>query len=46
MFIKQRVQAGGGSIGIWGWISIRGTGVSKIYSGRMDQHLYIDTLEN
>lgn len=45
-FIQQRVQAGGGSIGIWGCISMRGTGVSKIYSGRMDQYLYIDTLEN
>jgi len=25
---------------------MRGTGISKIYSGRMDQYLYIDTLEN
>jgi transposase len=45
-FIKNRVQAGGGSIGIWGCISMNGTGCSKVYSGSMDQHLYIDTLEN
>ncbi len=45
-FIKQRVQAGGGSVGIWGAISSNGTGVCQVYSGRMDQYLYIDTLEN
>lgn len=45
-FIKQRVQAGGGSIGIWGCMSMKGTGCRKVYSGRMEKNLYIDTLDN
>ena len=45
-FIKQRVQAGGGSIGIWGCMSMKGTGCRKVYSGRMEQNLYMDTLDN
>ena len=44
-FIVPRLQGGGGSAGIWGCFSYAGTGVSKIYSGRINQHLYINTLE-
>lgn len=45
-FCTPRVQGGGGSVGIWGCIAHKGTGVEKIYTGRMNQYLYQDTLEN
>ena len=45
-FITPRLQGGGGSAGIWGCFSFAGTGVSNIYTGRINQHLYITTLEN
>ncbi len=44
-FITPRLQGGGGSAGIWGCFSHAGTGVSRIYTGRINQYLYIDTLE-
>ena len=44
-FITPRLQGGGGSAGIWGCFSYAGTGVSRIYTGRINQHLYINTLE-
>ena len=40
-----RLQGGGGSIGIWGCFSAKGTGVRYIYSGRMNQYIYVDVLE-
>lgn len=45
-FVKSRVQAGGGSICVWGCIAHSGAGVCKTYSGKMNSVLYIDTLEN
>ena len=45
-YCVPRVQGGGGSAGIWGCISFKGTGVPYIYSGRMNQQVYIDTMEN
>lgn len=45
-FIKGRVQAGGGSIGVWGCFNINGTGMCKTYGGRMNQDTYIGVLEN
>lgn len=45
-FCTPRLQKGGGSAGIWGCISYKGTGVSNIYTGRINQHVYINTLEN
>ena len=45
-FCTPRVQGGGGSAGIWGCISHKGTGCSSIYTGRINQFNYKDTLEN
>ena len=45
-FCQPRVQGGGGSIGIWGCISHKGTGVCQVYTGRINQHSYKETLEN
>jgi transposase len=45
-FIVPRLQGGGGSVGIWGCITYDGPGLCSIYDGRMDQHKYIETLEN
>jgi hypothetical protein len=45
-FCVKRVQGGGGSIGIWGCISINGAGVCSCYSGRMNTEFYIQTMEN
>lgn len=45
-FCQPRVQGGGGSVGIWGCISHNGTGVCHVYTGRINQHSYMDTLEN
>jgi hypothetical protein len=42
----MRVQGGGGSVGIWGCISINGAGVCRCYSNRMNTQLYIETMEN
>ena len=45
-FCVPRLQNGGGSAGIWGCISSKGTGVCNIYTGRINQFVYKDTLEN
>ena len=45
-FVKTRVQGGGGSIGFWGCITEPGTGCCTVYTGRMDQDKYLNTLEN
>ena len=45
-YVVPRVQGGGGSVGIWGCISFKGTGCCKVYSGRMNQFMYKETLEN
>lgn len=45
-FVQPRVQGGGGSAGIWGNISHKGTGCANLYEGRINQHRYIETLEN
>lgn len=44
--LDQRVQSGGGSVGVWGCISSKGAGVCRTYSGRIDSDEYIATLEN
>jgi hypothetical protein len=45
-YCVPRIQGGGGSLGIWGCISNEGTGCLKCFSGRMNQNLHQDTLEN
>lgn len=45
-FVCRRILGGGGSVGIWGCITSSGTGVCRIYDGRLDQNRYIDILEN
>ena len=40
-----RIQAGGGSVGIWGCISHKGTGCISTYEGTMNQYNYKETLE-
>ena len=45
-FIVPRLQGGGGSVGIWGCITYDGPGLHYLYDGRMNQHNYIETLEN
>jgi transposase len=45
-FCSPRQQGGGGSAGIWGCISHKGTGVCEVYTGRINQYTYKDTLEN
>ena len=45
-FVVPRLQGGGGSAGIWGCFSFRGTGVYNVYTGRINQYSYISTLEN
>lgn len=44
--ITARVQAGGGSIGIWGCIHSSGIGVMKSYMGRLDRFGYLNILDN
>ena len=44
--IVPRLQGGGGLVGIWGCIAYNGPGLCYLYNGRMDQHKYIETLEN
>ena len=39
-------KGGGGSVGIWGCITYDGPGLYKMYDGRIDKHMYIETLEN
>ena len=45
-YVIPRLQGGGGSDGIWGCISHKGIGYSSIYTGRINQYSYRDTLEN
>jgi len=45
-FCQPRIQGGGGSAGIWGCISHKGTGCCEMYKGRINQHTYRNTLEN
>ena len=45
-FVQPRIQGGQGSVGIWGCVSHKGTGVSSVYTGRIDQHRYKNVLEN
>ena len=42
----QRVQGGGGSVGIWGCFNYQGAGICHIYRGRMNQLAYREVLEN
>ncbi|RNA27687.1 hypothetical protein BpHYR1_020726 [Brachionus plicatilis] len=45
-FCIPRLQNGGGSAGIWRCISYKGTGICNIYTGRINQFVNINTLEN
>jgi hypothetical protein len=45
-FVQKTIQAGGGSIGVWGCFAGTGIGDCKMYSGRMNSILYEETLEN
>jgi transposase len=45
-FVSRRVQAGGGSIGIWGCINYNGFGLCYTYTNRLNQVTYLDILEN
>jgi transposase len=45
-FVQKTIQAGGGSIGVWGCFAGTGIGDCKVYSGRMNSILYKETLEN
>ena len=41
-----RLQGGGGSVGIWGCFSLNGTGVSSIYTGRINQYAYMEVFDD
>lgn len=45
-FVKNVVQGGGGSIGVWGCIGQQGTGCCSTYPGRLNSAAYIEVLEN
>ena len=45
-FCVTRMQGGGGSVGIWGCFSHKGTGSYNIYNGRINQYNYNETLES
>ena len=45
-YCQPRTQGGGGSAGVWGCISHKGTGVCQVYTGRINQFSYKETLEN
>jgi transposase len=44
--VQQEVQKGGGSVGIWGCISMHGAGCCKIYRGTLKKEGYSDILRN
>jgi transposase len=44
--VKQTVKHGGGSLMIWGCMTIHGTGYMAKITGNMDQHLYKEILED
>ncbi|CAF1033785.1 unnamed protein product [Brachionus calyciflorus] len=45
-FCLPKLQNGGGSGGIWGCINHQGTGCCTIYSGRINQFVYMENMEN
>ena len=45
IMLQKQVQGGGGSVDIWDCFTVSGTGVCHIYSDRMNQRGYIQTLE-
>ncbi|RNA37399.1 transposable element Tcb1 transposase [Brachionus plicatilis] len=45
-FCIPRLQTGGISAGLWGCISYKGTVICNIYTRRINQFVYINTLEN
>lgn len=45
-FCVPRVQKGGGSVGIWGCMSYEGVGCCSLYSERINQFIYMETLED
>jgi len=45
-FVIPRLQGGGGSAGIWGCISHKGSGCCYLYTGRVNQYSYIRCLED
>ena len=45
-FVVPRLQSGSGSVGIWGCFNFNVVGVCNIYTGRINQHTYIEMLEN
>ncbi|RMZ99219.1 hypothetical protein BpHYR1_010164, partial [Brachionus plicatilis] len=45
-FCLPELQNAGGSVGIWGCINHKGAGCCSIYTGRINQFVYMDTLEN
>lgn len=45
-FIKKVTQSGGGSVGVWGCISQKGTGCCATYPGRLNAERYLELLEN
>ena len=45
-YCRPKVQYGERLIGIWGCVSSKGTGVPFIHEGRINQKIYINTLEN
>ena len=44
--MNKKTQGGGGSVGICGCFISKGTDFCYIYKNRMDQHQYIEVLEN
>ena len=45
-YVIPRLQGSCGLAGIWGCTSHKGPGPSNIYTGRINQYSYKDTLEN
>lgn len=43
--IQKNLQAGGGSVGVWGCVAGSGAGDCKLYSGRMNSDFYLEVLE-
>jgi hypothetical protein len=44
--LAQRIQKGGGSLGIWGCITNDDPELNVVYDGGMNKQTFIDTLEN
>ena len=45
-FVKQTVQKGGGSIGVWECFSFQGLGQCCLHSRRINLEKYVEVLEN